>query len=129
MPVSVNFTRNLDLIKNAENPQVEKYILLTRSIEQLEKVLETMDEGLYEKAIDSLNQIYSSLDVYARATEDAEFIQRMAFLKHFTHEIEELQESGGLHEHNEQARKNLGYQLYLEKHSHRAMQHPLHSEK
>ncbi|VAW65613.1 hypothetical protein MNBD_GAMMA08-1780 [hydrothermal vent metagenome] len=129
MPVSVNFTRNVDLIKNAVNQQVEKYVLLARSIEQLEKVLETMDEGLYENAINSLNQTYSSLDAFARTTEDAEFTQRMEFLKHFTHEIEELQESGGLHEHNEQARKNLGYQLYLEKHSHRTLQHPLHSEK
>ena len=128
-PISVNFTRNVDLVKNGESQQVEKYVLLARSIEQLEKVLETMDEGLYENAINTLNQTYASLDAFARTTEDAEFLQRMEFLKHFTHELEELQESGELHDHNEEARKNLGYQLYLEKHSHRTLQHPLHSKK
>ncbi|GMR01019.1 MAG: hypothetical protein BMS9Abin19_0366 [Gammaproteobacteria bacterium] len=124
--VSAIYTRNEGLIASSKNQGVEKYVLLTRSIEQLEKVLQSMDRGLYEEAIESLRYTYASLDAFARVTEDPEFIQRMKFLKHFEHEIEELQDSNALHEHEESVKKKLGYQLYLEKHSHRSLDHPLH---
>jgi len=110
----------------AKNTAVDKYIVLTRSIEELERVLESLDRGLYEQALKNIRKTYASIEVFARGSEDAEFLQRLKLLKHFEHEILEQQESGSLHGHDEELQKNLNYKLYLEKHSHRNVNHPLH---
>lgn len=114
------------MLVSSKNLEVDKYVLLTRSIEQLEVILQSLDRKLYNEAIKSLRETYASLESFARASEDPEFLQRMKFLKHFEHEIEELKDSNVLHDHDENLSKELGYQLYLEKHSHRSLNHPLH---
>jgi len=124
--LSVSFTQDLSLYKQSFNHDVEKYIILSRSIEELERVLESLDRGLFEQAIRNIRKTYASIEAYARGSEDAEFLQRLKLLKHFEKEALKLQESGELHIHNQDKKKNLGYQLYLEKHSHRKVDHPLH---
>jgi Ca-activated chloride channel family protein len=124
--ISVVYTHDADRVASSKNVEVDKYVLLTRSIEQLEDVLQTLDRGLYQEAIQSLRVTYASLESFARASEDPEFLQRMKFLKHFEHEIAELQASDALHGHDAGVTKKLGYQIYLEKHSHRLLDHPLH---
>ena len=124
--ISIIYTHDANKVASSKNLEVEKYVLLTRSIEQLEKVLQSLDRGLYEEAKINMRKTYTSLEQYARASEDPEFLQRMRFLKHFEHEIEALEEAEALHEHDESLIKDLGYQLYLEKHSHRSLSHPLH---
>ncbi|VAW70215.1 hypothetical protein MNBD_GAMMA10-1028, partial [hydrothermal vent metagenome] len=96
------------------------------SIEELERVLESLDRGLFEEAIRNIRKTYASIEVFARGSEDAEFLQRLKLLKHFEEEVMELKESGELHVHDEDRYKNLSYKLYLEKHSHRSVDHPLH---
>ncbi|HED35559.1 MAG TPA: VWA domain-containing protein, partial [Gammaproteobacteria bacterium] len=124
--LSVTYTQDVDLYNRSINLEVDKYIILTRSIEELERVLESLDRGLYEAAIKNIRKTYASIEVYARGSEDAEFLQRLKLLKHFEQEVMELQESGELHGHDEDRHKNLSYKLYLEKHSHSAVDHPLH---
>ncbi len=124
--LSITYTRDVSLYNKSINLEVDKYIVLTRSIEELERVLESLDRGLYEAAIRNIRKTYASIEVYARGSEDAEFLQRLKLLKHFEQEVLELQESGELHGHDEDRRKNLSYKLYLEKHSHRTVEHPLH---
>jgi len=124
--ISAVYTNNAKLVESSKNLEVEKYVLLTRSIEQLEIILQSMDRKLYDEATKDLRKIYASLESFARASEDPEFLQRVKFLKHFEHEIEELKKSNALHDHDENLTKELGYQLYLEKHSHRSLNHPLH---
>ncbi len=124
--ISAVYTNNAGLVESSKNLEVEKYVLLTRSIEQLEVILQSMDQKLYDEATKNLQKTYASLESFARASEDPEFLQRMKFLKHFEHEIEELKESNALHGHDESLTKELGYRLYLEKHSHRSLNHPLH---
>ncbi|VAW51133.1 hypothetical protein MNBD_GAMMA06-1820 [hydrothermal vent metagenome] len=124
--ISAVYTESANLVAASKNMEVEKYVLLTRSIEQLEVILQSMDEKLYDKAIKNLRETYASLENFARTSEDPGFLQRMKFLKHFEHEIEELKESNALHGHDESLTKELGYQLYLQKHSHRSLDHPLH---
>jgi len=123
------YTDSTSLVASSKNLEVEKYVLLTRSIEQLEVILQSMDQRLYDKAINDLHETYASLESFSRASEDPEFLQRMKFLKHFEHEINELKDSNALHEHEAGLTKKLGYQLYLEKHSHRSLDHPLHPSK
>jgi len=127
-PLSVSFTRNTKLYKQSFNTDVEKYIILTRSIEKLEKVLESLDHGLFEQAIRNIRKTYASIEAYARGSEDADFLQRLKLLKHFEAEAIRLKETGELHNHDQESKKNLGYKLYLEKHSHRKIDHPLHIE-
>jgi Ca-activated chloride channel homolog len=128
-PISIVYTRQRNLVETNKNLLIEKYALLARSIEQLERVIESLDEDLYQQAIQNINSIYAELEAFTSTSEDAIFLQRMQFLKHFQHEINELYESGDLHNHNQDARKKLSYQLYLEKHSHRSLLHPLHLPK
>jgi len=124
--ISVSFTQNTNLHKRSINHQVEKYAILSNSIEELERVLESLDSGLFEQAIKKIRKTYAEIEIYARGSEDAEFLQRLELLKHFEEEALELKDAGGLHIHDKDRRKNLGYKLYLEKHSHRMINHPLH---
>ncbi|MFV2005576.1 MAG: VWA domain-containing protein [Gammaproteobacteria bacterium] len=124
--LTVTYTHDADLFEESRNTEVDKYAVLTRSTEELERVLESLDRGLYEQAIKNIRKTYASIESFARGTEDAEFLQRLQLLKHFEHEVMELKESDDLHEHREELQKNLSYKLYLEKHSHRNLDHPLH---
>jgi Ca-activated chloride channel homolog len=124
--LTVSYTHDADLFEESRNTEVDKYAVLTRSTEELERVLESLDRGLYEQAIKNIRKTYASIESFARGTEDAEFLQRLQLLKHFEHEVMELQESDDLHEHSKELQKNLSYKLYLEKHSHRNLDHPLH---
>ncbi len=124
--LTVTYTQNEKLYQESINHEVDKYVALTRSREELERVLESLDHGLYEQAIINIRKTYASIESFARETEDAEFLQHLELLKHFEREVLELKESGDLHEHIDELQKNLSYRLYLEKHSHRAIDHPLH---
>ena len=124
--LAVSLTDDRALYQQSINQNVIKYIVLSRSIEEMERVLESLDQGLYDTAIKNIRSSYASIEKFARSSEDPEFLQRLSLLKHFEHEIEELMESGELHQHNEGIRKKLNYRLYLEKHSHRDIDHPLH---
>lgn len=124
----INFTQDANLYNQSLNSDVEKYIILTRSIEELERVLESFDRGLFEQAIINIRRTYAAIEAYARGSEDADFLQRLKLLKHFEEEAIELKESGELHAHDQGRKKNLGYKLYLEKHSHQKINHPLHAD-
>ncbi len=123
--VWVTYTADATLLASGENEDVERFRLLTHCMEQLERALESQDNALYVQAAQDLQETYSTLEAYARKTEDPEFLERMIFLKHFREELETLRTSASLHGH-EELKKKLGYQLYLQKHVHEPKTHSLH---
>ncbi|VAW71168.1 hypothetical protein MNBD_GAMMA10-1286, partial [hydrothermal vent metagenome] len=69
--LALAYTRDVNLYNKSINLEVDKYIVLTRSIEELERVLESLDRGLFEEAIRNIRKTYASIEVFARGSEDA----------------------------------------------------------